>query len=194
MLQTAPQTQSFADFALATSWDTIPDEALERVQDLILDLVGVGAAATNIDATRIGREMALRQFNAGADDTRARILFDGRTASLGGAAYAGATQIDSLDAHDGYSPSKGHAGCGLLPGVLAFAEHQPELSGRDFLAAMVLGDADTLRQAVGIAEYHGPRSQMMREIDNPTMLHDGSGWGAMVGVTSAELARAGTDR
>ena len=53
------------------------------------------------------------------------------------------------------------------------------------------GDADTLRQAIGIAEYHGPRSQMMREIDNPTMLHDGSGWGAMVGVTSADLALAG---
>ena len=48
------------------------------------------------------------------------------------------------------------------------------------------GDADTLRQAIGIAEYHGPRSQMMREIDNPTMLHDGSGWGAMVGVTAAQ--------
>ncbi|CAN0484063.1 unnamed protein product, partial [Discosporangium mesarthrocarpum] len=63
------------------------------------------------------------------------------------------------------------------------------------LAALVVrlagGDADTLRQAIGIAEYHGPRSQMMREIDNPTMLHDGSGWGSMVGVTSAELALAG---
>ena len=45
-----------------------------------------------------------------------------------------------------------------------------------------------LREALGIAEYHGPRSQMMREIANPTMLHDGSGWGAMVGISSAILA------
>jgi 2-methylcitrate dehydratase PrpD len=51
--------------------------------------------------------------------------------------------------------------------------------------------ADQLRQAMGIAEYHGPRSQMMREIANPTMLHDGSGWGAMVGVSSAVLAENG---
>ena len=139
-------------------------------------------------------------------------------------------RIDALDAHDGYSPSKGHAGCGLLPGVLAFAEQRPDLTGVEFLATMVLGyevacragvalhgtvedyhtsgawvavavaalgvrlaggAEDTLRQAIGIAEYHGPRSQMMREIDNPTMLHDGSGWGSMVGVTSAELALAG---
>ena len=45
--------------------------------------------------------------------------------------------------------------------------------------------------ALGIAEYHGPRSQMMRCIDHPTMLKDGSGWGAMAGVSAAWLARDG---
>ncbi|MEX1661546.1 MmgE/PrpD family protein [Thioclava sp. 15-R06ZXC-3] len=47
------------------------------------------------------------------------------------------------------------------------------------------------REAIGIAEFHGPRSQMMRCIDHPTMLKDGSGWGAMAGVSAAYLARAG---
>ena len=42
--------------------------------------------------------------------------------------------------------------------------------------------------ALGIAEYHGPRSQMMRCIEYPTMLKDGSGWGAMAGVSAALLA------
>ena len=51
--------------------------------------------------------------------------------------------------------------------------------------------SEVLRQAFGIAEYHGPRSQMMREIDNPTMLHDGSGVGAMTGVSAALLAQRG---
>ena len=51
--------------------------------------------------------------------------------------------------------------------------------------------AEQMRQAMGIAEYHGPRSQMMREIANPTMLHDGSGWGALVGISSAVLAEKG---
>ena len=219
-----------SDFTLGTKFNDVPEAAIERVKDLILDLVGVGAAAHEITASRIGRETAVRLYSAGHDDVRARILFDGRAASLAGAAYAGATQIDSLDAHDGFSRAKGHAGCGLLPGILAFGERQPDLSGQDFLTAMVLGyeiacraglalhgtasdyhtsgawvalavaalgvrltrpDADILRQAVGIAEYHGPRSQMMREIDHPTMLHDGSGWGALVGVSAAELALAG---
>jgi len=50
---------------------------------------------------------------------------------------------------------------------------------------------EKLRHAVGIAEYHGPRSQMMRCIDHPTMLKDGSGWGAMAGVSAAYLAADG---
>ncbi|MBU2937189.1 MULTISPECIES: MmgE/PrpD family protein [Pacificibacter] len=50
---------------------------------------------------------------------------------------------------------------------------------------------DVYAHALGIAEYHGPRSQMMRVIDHPTMLKDGSGWGAMTGISAAALADAG---
>lgn len=52
-------------------------------------------------------------------------------------------------------------------------------------------DPETTRHALGIAEYHGPRSQMMRCIDHPTMLKDGSGWGAMTGVSAVDLAQRG---
>ncbi len=60
------------------------------------------------------------------------------------------------------------------------------------MAARLRGHSpEHLRQALGIAEFHGPRSQMMREIATPTMLHDGSGWGALVGLSSAVLAERG---
>ena len=60
------------------------------------------------------------------------------------------------------------------------------------MGARVLGlDEARTREALGIAEYNGPRSQMMRCIDAPTMVRDGSGWGAMVGVSAAYLARDG---
>lgn len=158
------------------------------------------------------------------------MLFDGRRASIAGAAFAGATEIDNLDGHDGYNPTKGHIGVAVVPSLIAVAEHVRELSGRDALAAMViayevagragialhatvsdyhtsgawngLGVAalaarlrgntpEQLRQALGIAEYHGPRSQMMREIANPTMLHDGSGMGALVGLSAVVMAEMG---
>lgn len=221
---------TFSDFVLNTNIEDIPVDVIERAKDLILDLIGVSAAAHAIEASRLGRETAVRLFNTATEDDQARILFDGRTSSVAGAAYAGATQIDSLDAHDGYSSAKGHAGCGLFPAVLAFAEKDAQFSGKDLLTSMIIGyeigcraglalhgtvtdyhtsgawislavaalgtrlngaDSNILRHAIGIAEYHGPRSQMMREIDNPTMLHDGSGWGSMVGVVAAELAVAG---
>ena len=221
--------RSFSDFVLNTQFEDIPRSTISRVQDLVLDLIGVSAAAVELEASVIVREMAGQLYGAGPNAVPARILFDGQQISRAGAAWAGANQIDSLDAHDGYSMAKGHAGCGLLPGVLAFCEGR-EVRGQEFLAAMVIGyevasragvalhgtvsdyhtsgawvsvavaalgvrlaggDAELLRQAIGIAEYHGPRSQMMREIDNPTMLHDGSGWGAMAGVVAAELALSG---
>ena len=60
------------------------------------------------------------------------------------------------------------------------------------MAARLRGQSsEIMREALGIAEYHGPRSQMMREIANPTMLHDGSGWGAMAGMSAAILAESG---
>lgn len=46
-------------------------------------------------------------------------------------------------------------------------------------------------EALGIAEFYGPRSQMMRCIDHPTMVKDGSGWGAHAGISAAILARSG---
>jgi 2-methylcitrate dehydratase PrpD len=52
-------------------------------------------------------------------------------------------------------------------------------------------DRDQTRHALGIAEYHGPRSQMMRCIDHPTMLKDGSGWGAMTAVQAVQMAARG---
>jgi len=59
-------------------------------------------------------------------------------------------------------------------------------------AARALGlSREQIRHAAGIGEFHGPRSQMMRCIDHPTMLRDGVGWGAPSGLTAAYLAREG---
>ncbi|MDH3688401.1 MAG: MmgE/PrpD family protein [Gammaproteobacteria bacterium] len=58
-------------------------------------------------------------------------------------------------------------------------------------ARLLALEAEQTRHALGIAEYHGPRSQMMRCIDRPSMLKDGSGWGAMAGLSAAYLASNG---
>ncbi|MDQ3215588.1 MAG: MmgE/PrpD family protein [Pseudomonadota bacterium] len=52
-------------------------------------------------------------------------------------------------------------------------------------------DDQRMRHALGIAEYLGPRGQILRVCATPTMLKDGSGWGAQVGVSAALLASDG---
>jgi 2-methylcitrate dehydratase PrpD len=219
-----------SDFVFGLGFEAIPETTTRQAALLLLDTLGVAAAARSLEAGRIGRETAAALFAAGPGQPSARLLFDGRRASPAGAAYGGATQIDNLDGHDGYNPTKGHIGVAVVPALAAFAETLPALSGRQALSSLVLGyeiasragvalhetvadyhtsgawnalavaamgarlrglSADQLRQALGIAEYHGPRSQMMREIDNPSMLHDGSGWGALAGVTAVFLAENG---
>lgn len=49
----------------------------------------------------------------------------------------------------------------------------------------------TVRHALGIADYHAPNLPMMRDIDHPAMVKHGIGWGAMNGILSAQLAAEG---
>ncbi|MEZ5778610.1 MAG: MmgE/PrpD family protein [Paracoccaceae bacterium] len=228
-----PRTDALAavsEFALGVDPASIPASAMDRAALMLLDTLGICAAAGPMDAGRISREVAVRIFSAGGNGDAARMLFDGRKASLAGAVYAAASQIDNLDGHDGYNPTKGHIGVVAVPTLAALAEHLPNLTGPEALAALIVGyeiagragmalhatvsdyhtsgawnalgvaamagrlrghKPTTLREALGIAEYHGPRSQMMREIATPTMLHDGSGWGALVGMSAAILAETG---
>ena len=223
------QFGAIADFVLSGDLQ-VPDDALRHCSTLLIDTLGVAAGATALEVAGIVRNFAADFHGASSDRMAATMLFDGRRVSQPGAAWALASQIDNLDGHDGYNPTKGHIGCAVVPTLFAFAEHNPDLTGREALTALAMSyevaaragqalhatvsdyhtsgawnalgvaalgcrlegtDAETLRQALGIAEYHGPRSQMMREIDNPTMLHDGSGMGALVGCSSALMAMRG---
>ena len=59
-------------------------------------------------------------------------------------------------------------------------------------AANLMGlDEDTIKQALGIAEYHAPNLPMERDLVDPAMVKHGHGWGAMTGIVAAELAERG---
>ncbi|MEM6677661.1 MAG: MmgE/PrpD family protein [Pseudomonadota bacterium] len=228
--QRPPALAAVTAMALEQPPEAFPEETRAQAALLLLDTLGIAAAAAPMEAGRIARNTACRLMGAGQTQDAAPLLFDGRRASVAGAAYAAASQIDNLDGHDGYNPAKGHVGCAVVPALLALAERNPALDGREALAALVMAyevasragvalhatvpdyhtsgawnalgvaalaarlraqNPGQLRETLGIAEYHGPRSQMMREIATPTMLHDGSGWGALAGLSAAILAEEG---
>jgi len=59
-------------------------------------------------------------------------------------------------------------------------------------AANLMGlDTNTIKQALGIAEYHAPNLPMERDLIHPAMVKHGHGWAAMTGIVAAELAQRG---
>jgi 2-methylcitrate dehydratase PrpD len=59
-------------------------------------------------------------------------------------------------------------------------------------AGRLLGlDGARLEHAIGLAEYHAPIALIMRSVADPAMTKDATGWGALLGVTSAMLAGRG---
>jgi 2-methylcitrate dehydratase PrpD len=229
----APMTATFdrlADFVFDLPPQDIPESTRDAAALMFLDTLGVTIGAGPMEAGRIARETSLAIYGGGVADTAARMLFDGRSVSVAGSAFAAATATDNLDAHDGYYPTKGHIGVVIIPAIAALSETVADFSGPEALALTTIGyevagraaislhdtvsdyhtsgawnalgvtavaarmrghSRDQLRQGLGIAEYHGPRSQMMREIANPSMLHDGSGQGALVGISAAIMAERG---
>ncbi len=216
------------EFLHEARFSDLPPEIVVMAKRCLSDLLGVMAAGSQTKLTRLISRHATSQFAAG--DKSASILFNGASVSPAGAALVNGMMIDSIDAHDGFRPAKGHVGCHVLPTLFAFYEMLGRNEGTEFLTDLVVGyefgcraaialhatapdyhtsgawgavtsaalgsrilglDYAATRHAIGIGEYHGPRSQMMRVIDHPTMLKDGSGWGAMAGVSAALLAQDG---
>lgn len=211
----------------AVRFRDLPEPVVQRGKQCLLDLLGVAAVGRGTQLAEISIGFAVAQLGGVPS---ARILFDGRRASPSGAAFAGATLIDSFDAHDGHALTKGHAGVAVLPALLALLDSGVAVDGPELLTSLVMGyevatragvalhastcdyhtsgawnavacaaigarllrlDVACTREALGVAEYHGPRSQMMRCIAHPTMVKDGSGWGALAGLSAAYLAQAG---
>lgn len=222
------------NFVFNTRFEDLPVNVRSIMQRSVLDTIGVAAVGSQSDISKITVDYAKDFWCQSKNAPYARVPFDSTKLSPSGAAFSGAFMLDSIDAHDGHSPVKGHAGSAIFPALLGFCEARNQMdnpvSGQEFLTAMAIGyetayrsglamhettkdyhtsgawtavgiaamgarllclTQDELLQAIGTAEYHGPRSQMMRCIDYPSMLRDGVGWGAPVGVDAVYLAKSG---
>ena len=88
------QLSQVTDFVFSLAPENAPAAARRAAALMCLDTLGVAAAATPMQAGRIGRDTAALLHAAGAPSHAAPMLFDGRRVSLAGAAYAAATQTD----------------------------------------------------------------------------------------------------
>lgn len=134
-------TTDFHRIVAELAFDDLPNDLLHLLRRSLLDTIGVAAIGASTGMADIARQTALALFGPGTAGT-ARILMDGSRASPAGAAMAGAFTIDSIDAHDGTTPNKGHAGSAVFPAIFAVADSLRQaghsFNGRDLAVWLAL--------------------------------------------------------
>jgi len=201
--------QRVTDFVFNTRPEDIPESTLHQAALQLLDTLGICAASASTAATMLfdGRSVSLAgALYAAANQTDNLDGHDGYNPTKGhiGVVAAPALAIlaqanhalsgrDALAALTIAYEVAGRAGIALHATVSDY--HTSGAWNGLGVVAMAARlrnhTAEQLRQGFGLAEYHGPRSQMMREIANPTMLHDGASWGGLSAMSAVIAAEAG---
>ncbi|SBS32195.1 MmgE/PrpD family protein [Marinomonas aquimarina] len=147
-------------FNSSLKYSEIPDQTKGLITSSLLDILGIIAAATKNNTYENIRSFATQHYSA--NQTSARLLFDGRSVSPLGAAWAGGFAADSLDGHEGHFLSKGHAGATVVPGLLALVdahcEQGRDITGEEFLTLLTIAYETSLRAGVSLmqsaSDYH----------------------------------------
>ena len=161
-----PYTRGIADFVANLRYDAIPAEVIARIKLLILDSLGCAIFGAELPWSQI----LLDTLSAVDTSTGTTIWGTRRKLSAPHAALVNGTLVQSFELDEVHRVGVLHVGAVTLPPVLAIAEMNLAMTGRDFLTACVAG-------------YEiGPRVGMCMGPE-----HIGQGWhsGDTVGVFSA---------
>lgn len=138
-------TRALATFASETSFDDLPDDAVEVAKLATLNIVGCCLGGYQ---TRIGRLHVEIAKDYGAGFPQATILGDGAKVSLPFAAYANGNLGFALDYEDMVFAVV-HPGFATVAAGLGVGEHDG-LSGRQLLTAIVIGYEVSTRIALSM--------------------------------------------
>jgi len=149
--------KSFAEFTLTLDYADLPESVLKTLRRSFYDTLGVAAVGSRTAMSNIAYRCACAVFGPGQDGV-ARALMLGGSFSPVGAAMVGAFTVDSVDAHDGSTPCRGHAGSAVFPSLLAMADCQKGIDGQHFAAALACAYEVSYRagltQHANCADYH----------------------------------------
>ena len=166
-----PHTRGVAEFVASLRYDAIPADVRHRIKLLMLDAIGCGLYAADLEWSRI-----LQNTLGRLDTTRACSVW-GTALKLSAphAALVNGSQVQGFELDDVHKVGVLHTGCLVVPPLIVLAETRPGLSGREFLTAAIAGYE--IGPRVGICM--GPE-------------HIAQGWhsGATVGVYASASAAA----
>jgi aconitate decarboxylase len=164
-------TAGMASFIAGLRYEDIPAEVRTRIKLLILDALGCGIYAAQLEWSRI----LIDSLRALDTSTACGVWATDCRLSAPHAALANGSLVQGFELDDVFRRSPMHVGAVTLPALVAVAEVRPGMSGRKFLTAAVAG-------------YEiGPRVALCMGLE-----HIRQGWhsGATAGVFSAAAASA----
>ncbi|MEO6943885.1 MAG: MmgE/PrpD family protein [Lacisediminihabitans sp.] len=138
--------QQLATFAVASTYDNLPSTVVSSVRERVLDILGICAAATELETSRAA--MAWVSAQGGVPHATAIGLHENVPASQ--AAFVNGVLAHSLDYDDTHLPSVLHPSASVIPAALAAAQASGA-DGRATIAAIAVGLEVCVR--IGMAGY-----------------------------------------
>ena len=137
-------TAQLAEWAASFRLQDAPDEVVQRIKALVLDLLRVCAVGARLPWSRAARKLQLELGGRGESS----ILLSGERLDPARAAFVNGAYAHACDLDDTHVGSMHHPGASVLPAVLAIAERD-DLDGRAVLEAAICGYEASLR--IGLA-------------------------------------------
>jgi len=139
-----------SQYASETRYEDLPKETIEIIKDVLLTVLGTTIAG----ATAEGCEAVVKQAREWGGKKEATILIHGGGVPAYNASLVNSFMARALDFCDAMSPGI-HIGSSSVPTALAMAELMGGCSGKDFLAALVLGSETAARLNLPRSTYDG---------------------------------------
>ncbi len=159
------ETRRLAEFVAQTTFSSLPQEVVERAQDVARDTVGVIVGGMAEPEVR-----ALADYAAASFPGPATLFGWGRGADAPWATLVHGTAGTTLEMDEGHAFARGHAAIHALPPALALAE-QRGATGAEALTAFVVGYEVAARAGV---------ATRLRE-----PVHPFGAWGVLAGAAIA---------
>lgn len=137
-------TRALAKHIVNTGFDSLPGDVVREAKRRVADVIAAGLSGSTTPVGKRARDFAA----ANGRDGKARIWGFGVGCSPAYAAMANGTMAFHLELDDVHRSSHTHPGVTTIPAAIATAEAH-HLSGRDLIAAVVLGYDAQIR--IGLA-------------------------------------------
>jgi 2-methylcitrate dehydratase PrpD len=138
---------TLADHAISLSYEDIPEKVLRVAKKSILDTLGVSIGASTITP---GIPELIRLIkDAGGKEESTILGFGGRVPAMM-AAFANGAMAHCMDYDDIYDPALLHPSSATIPASMAVAERIGDVSGKELLTAVCLGNELVCRLGLSV--------------------------------------------